>query len=62
MAAYRILTYNKGALVLRMLHFLFTDPSTGKDHAFFDMIKDFVDGNLCFDKYSVDDVFIRRLS
>lgn len=40
--AYTILTYNKGALVLRMLHFLFTNPSTGEGQAFFDMMKDFV--------------------
>jgi aminopeptidase N len=41
--AYTILTYNKGALVLRMLHFLFTDPQTGSGQPFFDMMKDFVD-------------------
>jgi hypothetical protein len=41
--AYSILTYNKGALVLRMLHFLFTNPGTGEGQAFFDMMKDFVD-------------------
>lgn len=41
--AYSVLTYNKGALVLRMLHFLFTDPDTGSGQAFFDMMKDFVD-------------------
>ena len=29
-------------LVLRMLHFLFTDPGTGKDKAFYDMMRDFV--------------------
>jgi hypothetical protein len=40
--AYTALIYKKGALVLRMLHFLFTDPSTGNDKAFFDMMKDFV--------------------
>jgi len=34
--------YAKGALVLRMLHFLFSDPSTGDDKPFFDMMKDFV--------------------
>lgn len=43
MNAYSILTYSKGALVLRMLHFLFTNPSTGEGQAFFDMMKDFVD-------------------
>ena len=41
--AYNTLTYYKGALVLRMLHFLFTNPSTGEGQAFFDMMKDFVD-------------------
>jgi hypothetical protein len=40
--AYSVLIYKKGALVLRMLDFLFTDPSTGDDKAFFDMMKDFV--------------------
>ena len=40
--AYTALIYAKGALVLRMLHFLLTDPSTGNDKPFFDMMKDFV--------------------
>jgi aminopeptidase N len=40
--AYSALIYNKGALVLRMLHFLFSDPNTGDDKAFFDMMKEFV--------------------
>jgi hypothetical protein len=40
--AYEALIYNKGALVLRMLHFLFTNPGTGDGQAFFDMMKDFV--------------------
>lgn len=40
--AYSVLTYNKGALVLRMLHFLFTDPTTGEGQPFFDMMADFV--------------------
>jgi hypothetical protein len=40
--AYQTLIYNKGALVLRMLHFLFSDPATGKGDAFFDMMTDFV--------------------
>ena len=40
--AYSVLTYGKGALVLRMLHFLFTNPSTGEGQAFFDMMSDFV--------------------
>jgi aminopeptidase N len=40
--AYTALTYEKGALVLRMLHFLFTDPQTGDGKAFFDLMSDFV--------------------
>jgi hypothetical protein len=40
--AYSELIYNKGALVLRMLHFLFTDPNTGSGQAFFTMMTDFV--------------------
>lgn len=40
--AYTALIYNKGALVLRMLHFLFTDPQTGNGNAFFDLMADFV--------------------
>ena len=40
--AYTTLIYNKGALVLRMLHFLFLDPATGKSDGFFDMMTDFV--------------------
>ncbi len=40
--AYEALIYKKGALVLRMLDFLFSDPSTGDDTAFSDMMKDFV--------------------
>jgi aminopeptidase N len=40
--AYTTLIYNKGALVLRMLHFLFTDPNTGNGQPFSDMMKDFV--------------------
>ncbi len=40
--AYSTLIYEKGALVLRMLHFLFSDPSTGNGQAFFDMMRDFV--------------------
>ena len=39
--AYTALVYGKGALVLRMLHFLFTDPQTGDGQPFFDMMKDF---------------------
>jgi hypothetical protein len=41
--AYNTLIYNKGALVLRMLHFLFTDMQTGNGDAFFAMMKDFVE-------------------
>jgi hypothetical protein len=40
--AYQTLIYNKGALVLRMLHFLLTDPATGDGKAFFAMMTDFV--------------------
>lgn len=40
--AYTALIYSKGALVLRMLHFLFTDPQTGDGKPFFDMMADFV--------------------
>ena len=40
--AYGTLIYNKGALVLRMLHFLFTNPATGDGQPFFDMMSDFV--------------------
>jgi len=40
--AYTALTYKKGALVLRMLHFLFTDPQTGDGQPFFDLMSDFV--------------------
>lgn len=40
---YQTLVYNKGALVLRMLHFLFTDPASGNGDAFFEMMRDFVE-------------------
>ncbi len=40
--AYTALTYSKGALVLRMMHFLFTDPQTGDGQAFLDLMSDFV--------------------
>ena len=40
---YQTLVYNKGALVLRMLHFLFTDQNTGSGDLFFDMMRDFVE-------------------
>ena len=42
LGAYQTLIYNKGALVLRMLHFLLTDPQTGNGDAFFAMMTDFV--------------------
>lgn len=37
------LIYSKGALVLRMLHFLLSDPETADDAGFFTMMKDFVE-------------------
>jgi hypothetical protein len=40
--AYTALTYGKGSLVLRMLHFLFMDTQTGDDKLFFDMMSEFV--------------------
>ena len=42
LGAYNTLIYQKGALVLRMLHFLFTDPQTGDAQLFFDMMREFV--------------------
>jgi aminopeptidase N len=41
--AYQALIYNKGALVLRMLHFMMSNPSNGDDKAFFDMMTAFVE-------------------
>lgn len=41
--AYGVLVYEKGALVLRMLHFLLSDPSSMDDKGFYDMMKDFVE-------------------
>lgn len=41
--AYQALIYNKGALVLRMLHFMLSDPQTGEGQPFFDMMTDFVE-------------------
>lgn len=41
--AYQTLIYNKGALVLRMLHFLLSHPTTGDDSAFAAMMSDFVE-------------------
>ena len=43
--AYTALVYGKGALTLRMLHFLFSNPVDANDDAFFKMMKDFVDAN-----------------
>ena len=40
--AYDALVYNKGGLVLRMIHFLLTDPVSGNGDAFYAMMKDFV--------------------
>jgi hypothetical protein len=40
--AYQTLIYNKGALVLRMIHMLLTDPNTGSGDDFFAMMTDFV--------------------
>jgi hypothetical protein len=40
--AYETLIYNKGALVLRMLHFMLSDPATGDGKPFFAMMSDFV--------------------
>src|SRR5689334_6356294 len=42
LGAYQVLIYNKGALVLRMLHFLFSNPQTLDDSAFVAMMQDFV--------------------
>ena len=41
--AYTTLVYNKGAMVLRMIHFLMSNPADGNDKAFYDMMKDFVE-------------------
>ena len=41
--AYQALIYNKGALVLRMLHFMMSNPATGEGQPFFDMMTDFVE-------------------
>jgi hypothetical protein len=42
LGAYQALIYNKGALVLRMLHFLLSNPANGSDEAFLATMKDFV--------------------
>ncbi len=39
---YGAVVVDKGALVIRMMHFLFTNPETQDDKPFFDMMKDFV--------------------
>jgi Peptidase family M1 domain len=41
--AYQVLIYNKGALVLRMLHFMLSNPNTSEGQPFFDMMTDFVE-------------------
>jgi hypothetical protein len=41
--AYQTLIYNKGALVLRMLHFMMSNPSNGDGQPFYDMMTDFVE-------------------
>jgi hypothetical protein len=41
--AQQALIYNKGALVLRMLHFMLTDPNTGDGSLFTAMMTDFVE-------------------
>lgn len=43
LGAYQTLIYNKGALVLRMVHFMLTDPATGDGQPFFTMMTDFVE-------------------
>ena len=43
LGAYQTLIYDKGGLVLRMLHFMLSDPNTGDGQAFFTMMTDFVE-------------------
>lgn len=43
LGAYQVLIYNKGALVLRMLHYMLSNPATGEGQGFFDMMTDFVE-------------------
>lgn len=43
LGAYQALIYSKGALVLRMLHFLLSNPTNGNDAEFRATMKDFVD-------------------
>ncbi len=45
LGGYNALIYEKGALTLRMLHFLFTDPASGNDDAFYQMMREFVQAN-----------------
>ncbi|OFV83827.1 MAG: hypothetical protein A3D93_05030 [Acidobacteria bacterium RIFCSPHIGHO2_12_FULL_67_30] len=40
--AFGVLTYGKGALVLRMLHYLLSDPADGNPEGFTSMMTDFV--------------------
>lgn len=53
--AYSALVYNKGGLVLRMIHFLMTDPASGNGQLFYDMMQDFV--NRYRDKVASTDDF-----
>ena len=41
--AYQTLVYNKGALVLRMIHFMLSDHANGSGQPFFTMMTDFVE-------------------
>ena len=43
LGAYQALIYNKGALVLRMLHFMLSNPGDGDGQPFFNMMTDFVE-------------------
>lgn len=45
---------NKGALVIRMLHYLFSNPSNGEDSKFYEMLQDFTD-TFAFREASTDD-------
>src|SRR6185436_9063453 len=55
LGAYQALIYNKGALVLRMLHFLMTNPANGSGDEFFSMMTDFVE--LYRDRFASTDDF-----
>lgn len=48
---------DKGTLVLRMLHYIFSDPQSGDDSLFFEMMKDFTN-KFAFSYASTDD-FVR---